>query len=212
MLILEFKYDSDKDIENFIYGTRAVNISSPTKLQQKYIDKNGTNYEVEQVRKFIKSHISETNLNIEKSVKIVEENWKKVEKEFIPRAEKLFGITYPSSTVCAYLTTNERCSYNIGKGFFFVNPLTGSNSTIMHELFHFYTWEAFHDDLIRTRIDKLRYNDIKESLTELLNIEFTDLMDDGYDHGYPQHSEMRQKIRKLWLETKDLRKVIFNII
>lgn len=212
MLTLEFNYDLDKDIENFIYGTRAVNISSPTKLQQKYIDKHGTNYEEQQVREFIKSHISETNLDTEKSVRVVEENWKKIEKEFIPRVEQLFDITYPSSTICVNLTTNQRCSYNIGEGFFFVNPLTGSNSTIMHELFHFYTWEAFHDDLTRIGIDKPQYNDIKESLTVLLNIEFVDLMDGDYDHGYPQHSEMRQKITKLWLETKDLRKVIFNII
>jgi hypothetical protein len=81
----------------------------------------------------------------------------------------------------------------------------------MHELLHFYTWHALHDDLIAVGIDENQYNDIKESLTILLNTEFADLMDGAQDDGYPQHAEMRQKVQELWRSSKDIRKVAFGV-
>ncbi len=82
----------------------------------------------------------------------------------------------------------------------------------MHELLHFYTWQTLHDELVGQGIDEKRYNDVKESLTELLNIEYADLMGGTIDDGYAQHAEMRKKVRELWLATKDLRGTILRII
>ncbi len=81
----------------------------------------------------------------------------------------------------------------------------------MHELLHFYTWHVFHDDFITSGKTEAQYNDIKESLTELLNIEFIDLMEGAHDDGYPQHAEMREKVKNLWNETKDIRKVVLEM-
>ena len=81
----------------------------------------------------------------------------------------------------------------------------------MHELLHFYTWYAFHDELMGHGVDEKRYNDIKESLTELLNLEFPDLMAGILDKGYPQHAKTRQKVRELWIATKDLHRTVLGI-
>ncbi len=67
----------------------------------------------------------------------------------------------------------------------------------MHELLHFYTLEAFAERTDELGLTPMQYNDIKESLTVLLNTEFKELMGDSIDNGYPQHQDMRTKILKL---------------
>lgn len=76
------------------------------------------------------------------------------------------------------LAMNSRCTYHIPNKYIFVyHNSKSANQTIMHELFHFYTWHVFQNKLNNIVIPKEKYNDIKESLTELLNLEFSDLMD-----------------------------------
>jgi hypothetical protein len=60
-------------------------------------------------------------------------------------------------------------------------------------------------------LSKEKYNDIKESLTVILNSDFADLMEGAIDEGYPQHQEMRSEIMKLWSESKDIGNLI-NIL
>jgi len=212
MTSLIFNYSIEKDIENFIRGTRAKNSSKPTKLQETYIAQNGTDYDEPKVRIFLESYKKEISFDPEKSARELGENWKKIETPFLQRIEAMFKISYLASHITAYLTTNQRCTYNIPENYFFVNFSSKSpNRTIMHELLHFYTWHALHDDLIAVGIDENQYNDIKESLTILLNTEFADLMDGAQDDGYPQHAEMRQKVQELWRSSKDIRKVAFGV-
>lgn len=77
----------------------------------------------------------------------------------------------------------------------------------MHELFHFYTWQAFHKTL-KKGFSEERYNDIKESLTELFNLEFADLMGGAKDKGYAQHKAMRDKIRAIWTKNKNIKNLV----
>lgn len=46
---LHFSYNIEKDIENFINGTRAVNSKKPTKFQTSFSEKYGDNFETEKV-------------------------------------------------------------------------------------------------------------------------------------------------------------------
>ena len=57
-------------------------------------------------------------------------------------------------------------------------------------------------------LSSLAYNDIKESLTELLNLEFADLMKGKSDRGYPQHQKMRAEINKMWQIKKNIAEII----
>lgn len=212
MLKVHFKYDLDKDVDNFLLGTRSVNNSTPTKLQRLYIEKHGNAYSPETVRIFIKTYAQDNRLNLSGLATSVERGWLPIEESFISRTEKLFGLKYPVESIIAYLSINSRCTYNIQDGYFFVfMNINSSNAYIMHELLHFYTWHAFHDELMGQGIVEKQYNDCKESLTELLNLEYVDLMRGVIDDGYAQHAEMRKKVRELWLATKDVRKTIFGI-
>lgn len=154
-----------------------------------------------------------SNFDANQQVKIVEKRWREIELDFIKRVEKVFGISYPSPQITVYLTHNGRCTYNINENYFFVYISSEfSNNIIMHELLHFYTWHAFGQKLVDEGFSRAKYNDIKESLTELLNLEFTDLMNNKADDGYPQHKEMRAEIRKLWLDKKHIEIIFRNLM
>src|SRR3989344_4796487 len=74
----------------------------------------------------------------------------------------------------------------------------------MHELWHFYTWYKFGES---ERINPKKYNDFKEALAVLLNIECPDLMGEAVDGGYPQHAYLRTEIIEEWKKSKDINKV-----
>ena len=77
----------------------------------------------------------------------------------------------------------------------------------MHELWHFYTWYGLGVGQ-EEKLGKQKYNDLKESLTVLLNKECADLFPiDFTDKGYPQHKELREKILKFWSNDKN----VFNL-
>lgn len=210
---LHFTYNTDKDIENFINGTRAVNSKKPTKFQIAFSEKYGDNFESEKVKEFITEQDTITGFDANKEIVAIEERWKIAEPIFIERAEKIFGISYPAPIITVYLTHNERCTYNIEQNYFFVRIGSEfSTNTIMHELLHFYTWHAFGKKLLDEGLSKLAYNDIKESLTELLNLEFSDLLNGKNESGYPQHQEMRAKIHEMWQAKKDIGAVINTLV
>ncbi|WKZ26495.1 MAG: hypothetical protein QY304_00100 [Candidatus Paceibacterota bacterium] len=210
---LHFTYNIEKDIENFINGTRAVNSKKPTKFQIAFSEKYGDYFETEKVKEFIEEQDAITGFDVNKEIVVIEKRWKIAEQVFINRVEKIFDISYPTPIITVYLTHNERCTYNIEQNYFFVRIGSEfSTNTIMHELLHFYTWHAFGKKLLDDGLSKLAYNDIKESLTEILNLEFSDLMGGKLDSGYPQHQEMREKIRNLWPAKKNIFLMVQDLI
>ncbi|MBI2024768.1 MAG: hypothetical protein HYT03_01585 [Candidatus Harrisonbacteria bacterium] len=210
---LVFYYDLTKDVENFTKSTKSVNRKNYTEFQNLYTKINGENFDVEKIKHFIEEHIKTNKIDVEKEINSIRNKWLKIENVFIERAEKTFGIKYPAGTITVYLTNNERCTYNTQENYFFVKIGSQfSNNIIMHEIFHFYTYYAFGKKLLEDGIAKDLYNDIKESLTELLNIEFSDLMGGEIDKGYPQHQEMRGKIKKLWLKDRSIKNLIDELL
>ena len=114
--------------------------------------------------------------------------------------------------ITVYLTTSDKCGYSIENNYFFIGTETKCPKlTIMHELFHFYTWYLLRDDLREKNINKKTYYDIKESLTEILNMEFSDLLD-CTDKGYLQHEKLRVLVRNHWLDAKDIRETFYGVL
>lgn len=210
---LHFVYTLKKDVENFIKGTKSINNKQPTKFQISFSEKYGQDFSPTRVAEFIEKINEETNFVPAKEISRIEEKWKTIASIFIERVEKIFDLVYPSPIITVYLTHNERCTYNLEENYFFVKIGSDyNNNIIMHELLHFYTWQAFGKRLLQGGVSKSKYNDIKESLTELLNLEFSDLMNDKPDLGYPQHQELRSEIKKLWLAKHNLKEIINSIL
>jgi hypothetical protein len=203
---LTFKYDLAKDTDNFLRSGRAINSKVPTQLEAKYAAEFGE-LDVAKISGFLQAE------DIDTAAKLVEieAGWRPIEAALFERMDKFFDVA-PPRPLTAYLSTNRRCTYSIMSDYFFVWMLRDHfNGPMAHEILHFYTWYSLHDELMAKGLTDLQYNDIKESLTEMLNVEFADLLGGYQDKGYPQHMEMRERIRTMLNEGKSVREVAFSL-
>ena len=213
MFRVRFLYDPERDADNLIRGARSVNNPAPTKLQSEFLAVHGPGYDPGAVRTFLADHARDSGFDGSALAAGLAEAWSAVEDEFFTRAGRMFPTAPSLAPVTAYLTTNQRCTYDIEAGYFFVNPRSPSPVRIvMHELLHFYTWFAHAPELFALGVSEAVYNDVKESLTELLNLEFADLMPGARDDGYPQHAAMRDVVRSSWLAHRDVRRTMFDAL
>ena len=210
---LNFTYNKEKDVWCLLnYGKNSTNSPLPTKIYQKLVASFGENPTTEDVGIFIEKYISENKIDILKYIVDYQQSWDTISSKYQEIAEKIFKVVLPKD-VTAYITINNRCPYNIENNLFFASISAGSaNHIAMHELWHFYTWYKFGVTW-EAKIGKQKYNDLKESLTVLLNFECKDLFEEkSYDGGYPQHKELREKIVQLWTKEKDIEKLWDNIV
>lgn len=202
---ITFTYSLDKDIWCIANkGKSSNNSSQPTKIYQALQAKYGDTPSTDNIAEFIDNFLSEQNISIEESINRYTDEWSKISADYHERAQKIFNTSLPES-ITVYLTINNRCPYSINENMFYVSfPRESVRKTIMHELWHFYTWYGLGADQ-EEKLGKQNYNDLKEALTILLNEECSDLMPGGAtDEGYPQHHDLREKIAGLWKKYKNI--------
>lgn len=199
------EYKKEKDIWCLLkYGKGSMNSSTQTKVYEQLVSFCGEDLNEENTSKFIDKYLLGNNLNVEEYISKYQNNWDKISDRFQEITENIFGVSLEED-VTSYLTVNNRCPYYIEGSYFFVSLPTESSTRIaMHELWHFYTWYKF-GIVWEEKLGKQKYNEIKEALTVLLNVECKDLLPEGAeDKGYPQHQELRKEILKLWEEDKNI--------
>lgn len=204
---VNFIYNEDKDIECLLSKGSGSNNSpgEKTKTYEAFLKYTTKINDTEKVKEFVRLFMKENNLNPKEIAVLLQKNWDLVSREFEKRAERVFGISIVDN-ITGYLTITGRFPYNIQEKYFYVSAKkSNANATAMHELWHFYTWHKFGDYV--SKIGSQKYNDIKESLTVLLNIEALDLLRGEIDEGYVQHKKMRDFAVEVWKKTKDINKV-----
>ncbi len=201
-----FNYSHEMDVKNFLKCFTSRNNPNPTKLGRKYLEIFQTPTEPH-----ASMFLAVQGIRLEAKAEEISRAWRKIEHEALKRMRGMFGF-HLNPLPSVYITTETRCTYCIENNYFFVSfDCKESNSTIVHELFHFYTWHAFHNLLREVGVSKEKYNDIKESLTEILNTDFTDLLGDNCDTGYPQHEEMRCKIRQMRRGGRSIKEIVVDL-
>jgi len=205
---LKFEYNKQKDIWCLINkGKTSNNSPTPTKVYSELVATFGENPNENLTSLFIDSYLKKVNdYNLSELLEKYQQEFENISSEYTKIAEKIFGISL-NAEITAYLTINNRCPYNINESWFFVgigNSKYSPKRNIMHELWHFYTWHKFGINE-EQKIGEKKYNDIKEALTVLLNVECRHLLPEGdEDKGYPQHQELRKKILELWAQNPDI--------
>ncbi len=205
---VNFVYNEDKDIDCLLSKGGGSNNQpgNRTKTYEALLAFTSDLGNREKVREFVRGFIQDNKLDPQKDALAIQKNWDSISGEFEKRAERVFDLSI-ADTITAYLTITGRFPYRIEERYFYVSAKkTNANTTAMHELWHFYTWYKFGRET-EQKIGVEKYNDIKESLTVLLNIECLDLMGGEIDKGYPQHQELRNKIIDIWNKTKDINEV-----
>jgi hypothetical protein len=198
-MTLNFEYNKEKDVWCLLNkGKSSNNSSKPTSVYEELVAKVGDNLDEVSVSLFIDEYLKANNLQPEIFVENYQKLFSEISTDFQTVAERVFGVSL-NRDITAYLTVNTRYPYNIEESSFFVSMSKGDPAmTMMHELWHFYTWEKFGAEE-QDRLGKEKYNEIKEALTVLLNVELKHLLPEGVvDKGYPQHQELREKIVELW--------------
>lgn len=200
---INFSYNKEKDVLNYqiINSTSLKGGASGTlnRIVTKYGEVNP-----QTIDKFINSYSSYNNFNFEDLIERLNIFWRDNSVMIEKRFDNIFN-TRISNEISVYITTNDRCAYSFDEKFFFVS-ITGESPkrTILHELLHFYTIQKFQEQFkLMKREDAYK---IKESLTELLNWEFTDLIEVP-DQGYTGHQDLRQIIKNTWPKEKNIENI-----
>ncbi len=207
-----FDYSKDKDVWCLLNkGKSSNNNPNPTKVYELLTAKCGKSPTEENTSSFIDMYLAENDASIKAYVAKYTEEWSLVSDEYHKRAEAVFGVSLPQD-VTAYLTINNRNPYSITDDLFYVTvPRDTVRKTVMHELWHFYTWYGLGTNQEEI-LGKQKYNDLKEALTVLLNIECADLLPEGIsDEGYPQHQELRKSILDIWKTEKYINTIWYKL-
>jgi hypothetical protein len=202
---LNFTYKKDEDVWCLLNkGKTSINSPESTWVYKELVAEVGENPDENSTSDFIDKYLERNNFNPVALAQRYQVAWGNVSAEFYSIAERIFGVSL-SKDVTAYLTVNNRCPYNIAESLFFVSISEKvPTRTVMHELWHFYTWEKFgaNEEL---RLGREKYNDLKEALTVLLNVECRHLLPpDELDRGYAKHQVLRTKILELWEQNQNL--------
>ncbi|MEI6345896.1 MAG: hypothetical protein WCO79_01565 [bacterium] len=203
---LIFQYNKEKDIWCILNKGKSSNNSPiPTKVYEELVATCGENPSADSTSSFVNKYFLDKNIKVNEYIEKYQRDWYSITEKYQKRAESVFGVSLPSDIV-VYLTINNRCPYNIEDNYFFVTiPASSVRRTIMHELWHFYMWYGLGADQ-EEKLGKQKYNDLKEALTVLLNVECKDLLPEGvYDGGYPQHKEVREEILEYWSKNKNIK-------
>jgi hypothetical protein len=215
MTKVQFSYNVKMDADNFIRAHHSLNRTDDSKLYSAFVREHpDTVPTVDTLQDFIKDYIAIEKIDIEAGLQASREYWYPVQAAYFQRVENIFKVSLPTEIITAYASINDRHGYNIDEGYFFISAdrPEKNNFTIAHEIFHFYTWYQFAEPLKAEGLTLLQYNDIKESLTEILNIEFADLLNGRHDNGYPQHQEMRHRINELQKKGKSLEDIVSDLV
>jgi len=193
-------YSIEKDVENY-----KIVISKEYGKVNKMFKNNGFGDAIEEnIKHFIERFSKNYKIDFRQKLSNIKDDWLAIENDVKERMETIFkvGLDY---SLDAYLTTNDLASYSYKDGRFFVFVLADNyNYYIIHELFHFYTNEKFKIKLVKLP-EASRYI-VSESMTEILNLEFLDLIG-KLELGKPGHESYRIVVSDAWKKTKDIEQV-----
>lgn len=209
MVRVEFKFDIEKDLWNCWHKSNWKSSWMDFQINPE-IKKICEGKDFVECKKELLNHLSKLQNSeiIEIVIKSTENAWRVIEKKFFEKMDSLMKNNFDEN-IFAYLTTLGICPYNPDEpsfmfSLFYSLPkiLQTCGHEIMHLYFHKFYWKKIED-----KIGKEKTSDLKESLTVLLNLEFSDLFF-AQDTGYDYHKELREFISENWKKEKDFEKLL----
>lgn len=157
---------------------------------------------------YLKNHpkIKNRKLVINQELIALKNTWGKVEEDFFDILSNITQHPIYRKNFRCYFTTGFMCPYNLKENWFMVSlwhSLPFSLTTICHELLHLQFLHYYKDYLKKRGLNNKQIEDLKESLTFLLNEpEFKGIIL-VEDIGYPKHQGLRKKLKKIWRKNKN---------
>jgi len=152
-------------------------------------------------------------LIIKEELWALEKSWRKIEKKFFKRLKKVSQKPIFTKHFKCYFTSGFMCPYNEKENWFMVSmwhSIPRNITNICHEILHL-QFLYYYEKYCKKFLSKEQTEDLKESLTFLLNTDFNDLIL-SEDFGYPTHKKLRLKLEKIWQKEKDFKKFLDKAI
>lgn len=218
--IVKFVIDKNLDIANHLIGLETYKnkvhsraqqtnerfdnlLKLPKSKQKTAISKDIKKYYTPLKNKFLNSVVADIN-----------KEWLKIEKDFLTKLEKIHKKSFPYNSVKGVVSSANRFGYNPNQRWFAVSMFRNkfmaidiATHELMHFMFHKYYWKICSDKELSWK----QIWDIKESLTVILNLEFSNIRFEE-DYGYPEHKKIRTTIEKSWKKNHNFRKAIESAI
>jgi hypothetical protein len=204
----------DKDLWGLNWREQIAHI--PDELLEK-IKKTSFSGAEKIVEQYIKKDPLKNYKNIIKSSerRTLEKSWRSVEKKYFKILSQITQQPIFTDKFQCYFTTGLMCPYNEKDGWFMVSmwhSIPFSLTTICHEVMHLQFLYYYKDILKKRGLKNRQIEILKEALTFLLNEpEFSEIILCP-DLGYPEHQELRKKLRNIWLKDKNFPKLIDKAI
>ena len=167
------------------------------------------------VYNYLISHSKKTlrQLVIKEELQALERSWTKIESKFFSRLEKITRKPIFSNYFKCYFTSGFMCPDSEKENWFMVSmwhSIPWSITIICHEIFHS-QFLHYYEGYCKKLLSKEQTEGLKEVLTFILNTDFNNLIL-CEDTGYPAHSELREKLQKIWIQEKDFKKFLDKAI
>lgn len=145
----------------------------------------------------------------------LEKSWRVVEKKYFKILSVITEQPVFTEKFSCYFTTGLVCPYNEKENWFMVSMWHStpfSITTICHELMHLQFLTYYKNYLKKNGLKNNQIENLKEALTFLLNEpEFEDIIL-SQDDGYPEHQELRKKLRNIWSKNRNFQNLIDEAI
>ncbi|MEI6420197.1 MAG: hypothetical protein WCO30_01060 [bacterium] len=144
-------------------------------------------------------------------IEALKKSWNEIEDDYMNILSKVTQKSIFTQNIQCYFTTGLMCPYNDKENWFMVSmwhSIPFSITTVCHEILHLQFLHYYREYLISNGLTNTQIEDIKESLTFLLNEFEFDKIILCQDNGYPEHCDFRNKLKDIWSTNKDFKNLI----
>lgn len=145
----------------------------------------------------------------------LEKSWRTVEKKYFEILSVITKQPIFTEKFSCYFTTGLMCPYNEKENWFMASMWHStpfSITTICHEILHLQFLKHYKKYLKNNGLKSCQIEELKEAMTFLLNeTEFEGIIL-SQDNGYPEHLELRKKLKNIWSKNKNFQNLIDEAI
>lgn len=222
MAKIKFAYNVNKDAWSWVVIAKDKNLWGldwkneiahiPKELLSKILKSNFSRA-VKITEKYIKiaSNKRYKNLIIKEEINSLQKSWRTVENKYFKILAAVMQKPIFSENFGCFWTTGFMCPYNQKENWFMVSfwhSTPFSITTICHEIMHLQFLHYYQNYLKKEGLKDNQIEDLKEALTFLLSEpEFEEIILSD-DFGYPEHIQLRKKLRNIWRKDKNFKNLI----
>ncbi|MBU1130947.1 hypothetical protein KJ840_02335 [Patescibacteria group bacterium] len=222
MAKIKFDYNVHKDAWSWVVIAKDKNIWGldweneiahiPTDLLSKIL-KSNFSHAVKITEEYIKNESKKRykKLIIKEEINSLQKLWRTIENKYFKILAAVMQKSIFSDNFGCFWTTGFMCPYNQKENWFMVSfwhSAPFSITTICHEIMHLQFLHYYQNYLKKEGLKDNQIEDLKEALTFLLNEQEFEEIILSNDFGYPEHIQLRKKLRNIWLKDKNFKNLI----